>query len=63
MNRILEIFENNNKLSFKRVSGLISLIFAMCIAYMGYSVEVVSLFVAYSGAMGGVGIFDVKKGK
>lgn len=59
MKKILEIFEGTSgNLSFKRVSGFISLITAIVLAFMFYNVEVVSLFIAYSAAMGGVGIFE-----
>ena len=64
MNRILEIFESTTRhLSFKRVSGFISLLTAIVLAFMFYNVEVVSLFVGYSAAMGGVGVFEKKDRK
>lgn len=59
MTRLVEIFESTNgRLSFKRVSGFISLLTAIVLSFMFYNVEVVSLFIAYSAAMGGVGIFE-----
>lgn len=63
MSKFKEMFEGTNgRVSFKRVSGFISLFTAIILAFMSYNVEIVSLFIAYSGAMGGVGIFEKRIG-
>lgn len=46
--------------SYKRTTGFISLISSIVLAFLRYDFDIVSLFVCYSAAMGGAGLFETK---
>lgn len=50
----------NGTSSYKRTTGFISLIAAIILAFMKYDFDIVSVFVCYSAAMGGAGLFEAK---
>lgn len=58
---LLNIFCGINGVSsYKRMTGFISIISAIVLAFLHYDFDTISLFVCYSAAMGGAGLFETK---